>query len=182
MIPWRRSTRVFPKPIGRSRDVARQPRGIQGAQIGLPSAVKLLALCCRCGFFSLAWLWECQHVANGMRLNGSGMRDMQSSEMMRNSLGLNDKSAALDQLSYPGISHTKAVFSELIKSSSVTERCTRQFQATGARFARRSDRKDLRKIRRATASRWFSYTTRDNPRSTRPDDRGDRGSEVKFCD
>jgi hypothetical protein len=43
--------------------------------------------------------------------------DMQSSETLRNSLGLNYKSAALNQLSYAGISHTKAVFSELIKSS-----------------------------------------------------------------
>ena len=40
---------------------------------------------------------------------------VQSSEMIRNSLGLNYKSAALDQLSYAGVSDTKAVFSELIK-------------------------------------------------------------------
>jgi hypothetical protein len=44
--------------------------------------------------------------------------DMQSSETLRNSLGLNYKSAALNQLSYAGVPHTKAVFSELIKSSS----------------------------------------------------------------
>jgi hypothetical protein len=42
---------------------------------------------------------------------------VQSSEMMRNSLGLNYKSAALNQLSYAGVLHTKAVFNELIKSS-----------------------------------------------------------------
>src|SRR5262249_18784500 len=48
----------------------------------------------------------------------SGSNGMQSSEMMRNSLGLNYKSAALNQLSYAGVLHTKAVFSELIKSSS----------------------------------------------------------------
>ena len=42
----------------------------------------------------------------------------QSSETLRNSLGLNYKSAALNQLSYAGVPHTKAVFSELIKSSS----------------------------------------------------------------
>ena len=44
--------------------------------------------------------------------------DMQSSATMRNSLGVNYKSAALNQLSYAGVPHTKAVFSELIKSSS----------------------------------------------------------------
>jgi hypothetical protein len=43
---------------------------------------------------------------------------MQSSETLRNSLGVNYKSAALNQLSYAGLLHTKAVFSELIKSSS----------------------------------------------------------------
>jgi hypothetical protein len=43
--------------------------------------------------------------------------DMQSSETLRNSLGLNYKSAALNQLSYAGATHTKAVFSGLIKSS-----------------------------------------------------------------
>ena len=43
---------------------------------------------------------------------------LQSSATMRNSLGLNYKSAALNQLSYAGVPHTKAVFSELIKSSS----------------------------------------------------------------
>jgi len=42
--------------------------------------------------------------------------DMQSSETLRNSLGLNYKSAALNQLSYAGVPNTKAVFSELIKS------------------------------------------------------------------
>jgi len=35
--------------------------------------------------------------------------------MVRNSLGVNYKSAALDQLSYAGVLHTKAVFRELIK-------------------------------------------------------------------
>jgi hypothetical protein len=44
--------------------------------------------------------------------------DMQSSETLRNSLGLNYKSAALDQLNYAGLPDTKAVFSELIKRSS----------------------------------------------------------------
>jgi hypothetical protein len=44
--------------------------------------------------------------------------DMQRSERLRNSLGLNYKSAALNQLSYTGATHTKAVFSGLIKSSS----------------------------------------------------------------
>ena len=43
---------------------------------------------------------------------------MQSSETLRNSLGLNYKSAALNQLSYAGVTHTKAVFNGLIKSSS----------------------------------------------------------------
>jgi hypothetical protein len=43
---------------------------------------------------------------------------VQSSETLRNSLGLNYKSAALNQLSYAGIPYTKAVFSALIKSSS----------------------------------------------------------------
>jgi hypothetical protein len=44
--------------------------------------------------------------------------DMQTSETLRNSLGLNYKSAALNQLSYAGIPYTKAVFSALIKRSS----------------------------------------------------------------
>jgi hypothetical protein len=48
----------------------------------------------------------------------SGSNGTQSSETLRNSLGLNYKSAALNQLSYAGVPHTKAVFSELIKSSS----------------------------------------------------------------
>ena len=43
--------------------------------------------------------------------------DMQSSERLRNSLGLNYKSAALPT-ELCRRSHTKAVFSELIKSSS----------------------------------------------------------------
>jgi hypothetical protein len=42
---------------------------------------------------------------------------LQRCENLRNSLGLNYKSAALNQLSYAGVPHTKAVFSELIKSS-----------------------------------------------------------------
>jgi len=42
---------------------------------------------------------------------------VQHSENVRNSLGLNYKSAALNQLSYAGVPHTKAVFSEFIKSS-----------------------------------------------------------------
>jgi len=41
--------------------------------------------------------------------------DMQSSETLRNSLGSNYKTAALNQLSYAGIPYTKAVFSGLIK-------------------------------------------------------------------
>jgi hypothetical protein len=43
---------------------------------------------------------------------------VQRSENVRNSLGLNYKSAALDQLSYAGLPDTKAVFTELIKRSS----------------------------------------------------------------
>jgi len=44
--------------------------------------------------------------------------DMQSSETLRNSLGLNYKSAALNQLSYAGAARYENRFSELIKSSS----------------------------------------------------------------
>jgi len=44
--------------------------------------------------------------------------DVQSSEIMRKNSFLNYKSAALNQLSYAGVPHTKAVFRELIKSSS----------------------------------------------------------------
>ena len=47
-----------------------------------------------------------------------GKQAVQCSENIRNSLGLNYKSAALNQLSYAGVLHMKAVFSELIKSSS----------------------------------------------------------------
>jgi len=43
---------------------------------------------------------------------------MQRSENLRKNSFLNYKSAALNQLSYAGVPHTKAVFSELIKSSS----------------------------------------------------------------
>jgi hypothetical protein len=43
---------------------------------------------------------------------------MQFPENLRKPLSLNYKSAALNQLSYAGVPHTKAVFSELIKSSS----------------------------------------------------------------
>ena len=43
---------------------------------------------------------------------------IQSSETLRNSLGLNCRSAALNQLSYAGIPYMKAVFSGLIKSLS----------------------------------------------------------------
>jgi hypothetical protein len=43
--------------------------------------------------------------------------DMQSNETLRNLLGLNYKSAALNQLSYAGATYTKAVFSGMIKSS-----------------------------------------------------------------
>jgi len=39
---------------------------------------------------------------------------MQSSDMPRNSLGLNYKSAALNQLSYAGALNTKARFNEFI--------------------------------------------------------------------
>ena len=52
-----------------------------------------------------------------LRLPGVS-NDMQSNETLRNSLGLNYKSAALNQLSYAGVPHTKAVFTELIKGSS----------------------------------------------------------------
>src|SRR5262245_44145742 len=44
--------------------------------------------------------------------------DMQSSETLRNSLGLNYKSAALNQLSYAGAALYTRRFSEFIKSSS----------------------------------------------------------------
>jgi len=44
--------------------------------------------------------------------------DMQSSETLRNSLGLNYKSAALNQLSYAGAASYESRFSEFIKSSS----------------------------------------------------------------
>ena len=44
--------------------------------------------------------------------------DMQSSETLRNSLGLNYKSAALSQLSYAGAASYESRFSEFIKSSS----------------------------------------------------------------
>jgi hypothetical protein len=43
--------------------------------------------------------------------------DMQSSETLRNSLDLNYKSAALNQLSYAGAARYESRFSELIKSS-----------------------------------------------------------------
>jgi hypothetical protein len=43
---------------------------------------------------------------------------VQRSENARKNSFLNYKSAALNQLSYAGVPHTKAVFSELIKSSS----------------------------------------------------------------
>jgi hypothetical protein len=43
---------------------------------------------------------------------------VQYSDNLCNSSGLNYKSAALNQLSYAGVFYTKAVFSELIKSSS----------------------------------------------------------------
>jgi hypothetical protein len=66
---------------------------------------------------------------------------VQSSEMMRNSLGLNYKSAALNQLSYAGAATYETVFSEFIKSLSVTERSTRQFRPTRAPFAGSSNRK-----------------------------------------
>jgi hypothetical protein len=43
---------------------------------------------------------------------------VQRSENKRKNSFLNYKSAALNQLSYAGVPYTKAVFSELIKSSS----------------------------------------------------------------
>jgi len=43
---------------------------------------------------------------------------MQRYANLRSALGLNYKSAALDQLSCAGVPHTKAVFSEFIKISS----------------------------------------------------------------
>jgi len=43
---------------------------------------------------------------------------VQSSETLRNSLGLNYKSAALNQLSYAGVSPDESCFQRLIKSSS----------------------------------------------------------------
>jgi hypothetical protein len=44
---------------------------------------------------------------------------VQRSENTRKNSLLNYKSAALNQLSYAGVPHTKAVFSELIKSFSL---------------------------------------------------------------
>jgi hypothetical protein len=65
---------------------------------------------------------NCATLRNALRKRNDelpiGSNDMQSSETLRNSLGLNYKSAALNQLSYAGVLHTKAVFSGLIKRSS----------------------------------------------------------------
>jgi hypothetical protein len=54
-----------------------------------------------------AMLRQAVRAPNG-RITSVG-NAVQSSEMMRNSLGLNYKSAALNQLSYAGVPHTKAV-------------------------------------------------------------------------
>jgi hypothetical protein len=54
----------------------------------------------------------------------------QPSENVRNSLVLNYKSAALNQLSYVGIPYTKAVFGKLIKSSSMTHFAHRAAKGT----------------------------------------------------
>jgi len=65
---------------------------------------------------------NCAILRNALRKRNDELpsvsNDVQSSEKLRNSLGLNYKSAALNQLSYAGVPHTKAVFGELIKSSS----------------------------------------------------------------
>jgi hypothetical protein len=56
-------------------------------------------------------LENCAILRNTLRKRNdelpSGSNGMQSSETMRNSLGLNYKSAALNQLSYAGVPHTK---------------------------------------------------------------------------
>jgi hypothetical protein len=66
-------------------------------------------------------LHNCAIQRNAARISLASIisekRAAQNSPTMRNSLGLNYKSAALNQLSYAGATHTKAVFSELIKSS-----------------------------------------------------------------
>ena len=63
---------------------------------------------------------DCATLRNALRKRNyeipSVSNDMQSSETLRNSLGLNYKS---NQLSYAGIAHTKAVFSEFIKQRGV---------------------------------------------------------------
>jgi hypothetical protein len=63
---------------------------------------------------------NCATLRNALRKRNDelpiGSNDMQSSETLRNSLGLNYKSAALNQLSYAGVPHTRAVFGQLIKS------------------------------------------------------------------
>jgi hypothetical protein len=67
-------------------------------------------------------LQNCAILRNALRKRNHELpgvsNNVQSSETLRNWLGLNYKSAAPNQLSYAGVSHTKAVFSELIKSSS----------------------------------------------------------------
>jgi hypothetical protein len=56
---------------------------------------------------------NCATLRNALRKRNYELpgvsNDMQSSETLRNSLGLNYKSAALNQLSYAGFPHTKAV-------------------------------------------------------------------------
>jgi hypothetical protein len=63
-------------------------------------------------------LVACPRCCNGEMAELPGVGNaVQSSETLRNSLGLNYKSAALNQLSYAGATHTEAVFGGLIKSS-----------------------------------------------------------------
>ena len=68
------------------------------------------------------WLQTSAILRNALRKRNDELpsvsNDMQNSETLRNSLGLNYKSAALNQLSYAGIPYTKTVFSGLIKSLS----------------------------------------------------------------
>jgi len=66
---------------------------------------------------------NCAILRNALRKRNDELpgvsKDMQRSETLRNSLGLNYKSAALNQLSYAGVfSIQKPLFSEVIKSSS----------------------------------------------------------------
>src|SRR5262249_61780318 len=69
-------------------------------------------------------------VRTSLPLVSSEKHAAQYPEKLRKKLSLNYKSAALNQLSYAGVPHTKAVFREFIKSLSLTECSTRQFRRT----------------------------------------------------